>query len=78
MKYYAATYPHGLAVHANTGLPLCTYARFNSKRERDEWVANGGGYRTMSDWREKVFSKDPDLKKFIRNQIDRGMAWVNA
>lgn len=56
---YAATYRYGRgAVHANSGNPIRSVRRFESTVARDEWVSQGGDYRTQAGWREAMLASE--------------------
>ncbi len=52
--FYAVRWPLGLAVNASTGRPMRTVHRFRTLSARQEWVDEGGGYRTGNNYRETV------------------------
>lgn len=55
--FYGVTYPYGAGMHSfNTGKLIREIYQFDSRAERDAWVARGGDYRHAPDWREAVLS----------------------
>jgi hypothetical protein len=69
-SYYAINYPCGIASHANTGKRFGTYYKFRTRATRDEWVENGGGYRTSPNYRETIPSSDSELRAELRKDAD--------
>ena len=64
--YYCVSYALGIAVCANTGDRYgASYHRFDSSSERDEYVEEGGDFRTSNDWRESLLASDRELKSAI-------------
>ena len=66
--YYCVSYGMGLAVCANTGdRYAAAYHSFDSSAERDEYVEEGGDFRTSNDWREAVPASDRELKSELKH-----------
>jgi hypothetical protein len=67
-NYYAVSYGMGVAVCANTGNRYAAdYRSFPTRAARDEWVSEGGDYRSAPDWREVLLSSDCELKAALVN-----------
>ena len=67
--YYCVSYGMGLAVSANTGdRYAAAYHSFDSADERDEYVSEGGDFRTSNDWRESLPASDRELKAAISDK----------
>jgi hypothetical protein len=72
-NYYAFSYSAGIACNSE-GNRYGTYYAFSSRKERDEFVANGGDFTTSPDWRESILSKDSELRSVLR-RADRLIKW---
>lgn len=67
-QFYCVSYGMGVAVSANTGdRYAAAYHSFNSSTERDEYVSEGGDFRTSPDWRESLLASDRELKSEIKH-----------
>jgi hypothetical protein len=79
-NYYAFNYPCGLAV-SSTGGRYGLYHAFESKRERDDYVAKGNEYSTGADYREAISTSDPELRSALRAAdalMESGSGWVES
>tara|TARA_R110002153_G_C13230009_1_gene489696 strand:- start:744 stop:1049 length:306 start_codon:yes stop_codon:yes gene_type:complete len=66
--YYAVSYGLGTAVCANTGNRYAAaYHSFDSRAERDEYVSQGGDFRSSNDWRESLLASDRELKSELKH-----------
>jgi hypothetical protein len=66
-RYYAVRWSYGVAVDSD-GDPIHTLHSFDSRRERDAWLADGPGYRTESGYREAVPASYPPLRRARRRE----------
>ena len=61
--YYAMNWSHGRAACAITGRRYgVSFHKFNSRRERTDWMSEGGDYTSSPNFREEVSSKDSELR----------------
>ena len=65
-NYYAINYWNGVMSSAATGNRRGTYYRFSSPAAREQWINDGGDYRTGPNWREAILSKDPEVRVALR------------
>lgn len=66
-RYYAASWPYGVAVNSNDGTPIWNLHAFTSREVRDEWVERRETeYRGNSGYRSVVPSSDRDLRQVLR------------
>lgn len=63
--YYALEWIYGPATNEN-GERIASYHRFLSKKQRDEWVANGADFVGPGQ-RDALKSSDSELRKILRN-----------
>ena len=65
-RYYAASWPYGIAVNSNTGEPIWNLHAFTSRAVRDEWVERRPtDYRGNGGYRSVVPSSDADLRRAL-------------
>ena len=66
--YYCVSYGLGVAVCANTGdRYAAAYHSFDRRAERDEYVSQGGDFRSSPDWREALLASDRELKSELKH-----------
>lgn len=70
-RYYAASWPYGVAVNSNSGEPVWELHAFTSRAVRDEWVERSPtDYRGNGGYRSVVLSSDSNLRRVLR-RIER-------
>lgn len=72
MTFYAINYPAGEAFNG-AGDRYGNYAAFSTKTARDEWVNEGGVFRSSPDYREAIKTGDVELRSRLK-EADRLMA----